>query len=249
MSERVKTPIQTAVFTDLGLLDYQKTLDLQKQLVQSKINKTIKEDHILLVEHPSVFTLGRRGGLENMIKDPDFLKQKGISIVQTQRGGNITYHGPGQAVVYPIFDLERHNLGIKDFVFKLEEVMIQTNLDAGISTKRNTKNHGIWISQAKIGSVGLAIKHGISMHGFALNITLDLEPFSWINPCGLNDVSVTSIQNEYINHNLDIQNLSMVTIQKSIINHFSTIFNLKLVNSNLKHINANLKPINAHASI
>lgn len=238
MPERINKPIQTAVFTDLGLLDYQKALDLQKQLVQGKIDKTIKEDQILMVEHPSVFTLGKHGGLENMIKDKEFLIKKKICTVQTKRGGNITYHGPGQIVVYPIFNIQRYNMGIKDFVYKLEQVMKQTTSDLGISTNRNKKNHGLWIKNAKIGNVGLSIQHGISMHGFALNITLDLEPFSWINPCGLNDVSVTSILNEFIERGWNIQEISMANIKKSILTHFSTIFNLKHINSTLKHIKA-----------
>lgn len=229
MFERIKKSLQTAVFTDLGLLDYQKALDLQKQLVQGKVDGTIIEDHILLVEHPSVFTLGRRGGMENLIKDESFLKQKKISIIQTRRGGNITYHGPGQIVVYPVFDLRRHSIGVKDFVYKLEEIMKQTCLDVGITTNRDIKNNGLWLRNAKIGSVGLAIVHDISMHGFALNIALDLEPFSWINPCGLNDVAVTSIQNEFIKQGWNIQDLSKVNIKKSIANHFSTLFNLKLI--------------------
>ncbi|MFH2058052.1 MAG: lipoyl(octanoyl) transferase LipB [Pseudomonadota bacterium] len=233
MPEGIKKPLQPAILTDLGRLDYQKALDLQKKLVQGKIDGTIKEDHILLVEHPSVFTLGRRGGMENLIKDLDFLNQKKISIIQTQRGGNITYHGPGQVVVYPVFDLKRFSIGVKDFVCKLEEIMKQTCLDVGITTNRDIKNNGLWLRNAKIGSVGLAIIHDISMHGFALNITVDLKPFSWINPCGLNDICVTSIQNEYKKQGWNTQNLSMENIKKSIATHFSTLFNLTFINAHV----------------
>ncbi|MFH2092994.1 MAG: lipoyl(octanoyl) transferase LipB [Pseudomonadota bacterium] len=218
-------PAPTAVFTDLGTLDYHKALDLQHKLVQGKIDGTITEDWILLVEHPSVFTLGRRGGLENLLKSQDFLNQRDIAIVQTQRGGNITYHGPGQIVVYPVFMLEHHHIGIKEFVYRLEEIMKQTAADSGITTDRNSKNPGLWAECCKLGSVGLTVTHGVTMHGFALNITVDLEPFSWINPCGLNDVGVTSIQNELLRQGQD-NPISMETIKTNIVSHFLDLFKL-----------------------
>ena len=181
---------------DLGLMDYEDAFLLQKRYVAEKIDGTIDYDPILVLEHPSVFTLGKRGGRENLMVSEAFLEERGVPIVQTERGGNITYHGPGQLVIYPIIDLERRKMGVSDFVCILEKVMIETAAGFGVTAERNPINHGVWVGNAKIGSIGLSVKRGISFHGLALNVNLDLTPFSWVNPCGLAGVSMTSIENE-----------------------------------------------------
>ena len=181
---------------NLGLMDYEEAFLLQKHYVAEKIDGTIDYDPILVLEHPSVFTLGKRGGRENLVVSEAFLEERGVPIVQTERGGNITYHGPGQLVIYPIIDLERRKMGVSDFVYILEKVMIDTAADFGVTAERNPINHGVWIGNAKIGSIGLSVKRGISFHGLALNVNLDLTPFSWVNPCGLSGVCMTSIENE-----------------------------------------------------
>ncbi len=196
-----------AVFKDLGVLEYKKALELQTQTIEAIKTKTKSSpcslldqkdsgETVFFVEHPSVFTLGKRGGLENLSVSKKFLNSKNIDIIKTDRGGNITWHGPGQAILYPVIDLEKNRIGVKDFVHGLEEIMKLTADDFNIKADRNTKNHGIWVGNSKIGSVGISIKKGISMHGLALNINPDLEPFSWINPCGLNDISMTSLKKE-----------------------------------------------------
>lgn len=198
-----------AVFKDLGVLEYNKALELQTQTIESikaetraypcslPDQKDIKET-VFFVEHPSVFTLGKRGGLDNLIVSKGFLSSRNTDIVMTDRGGNITWHGPGQAVLYPVIDLEKNRIGVKDFVHGLEEIMKLTLDDLNVKAGRSQINHGIWVGNSKIGSVGISIKKGISMHGLALNINPDLEPFSWINPCGLNDISMTSLEKELL---------------------------------------------------
>ena len=228
MSQGLNRPKRSAVFIDLGLLKYQRALDLQIQTLQSKINKTILEDRILFVEHPSVFTLGKRGGEENLGVSKKFLRLKNIDLVQTDRGGNITYHGPGQAVMYPIVDLEKNKIGVKDFVHGLEEIMKQTAMDFNIDAHRSERNHGIWVKNSKIGSIGISIKRGISFHGLAMNINPDLEPFSWINPCGLANVSITSIEKEIKKSNANNYDISMDLIKKAFIKHFSFVFNYSI---------------------
>ncbi len=189
-------------FLDLGLMDYGTAFALQKRIVDQKVDDPGRPDVILIVEHPAVFTLGRRGGRENLIVDDAFLETRGICVIETGRGGNITYHGPGQVVVYPIMDLARARIGVADFVHTLEQAMIDTCQDCGVRAGRNPKNHGIWVAsqgvQKKIGSVGLAIHRNISFHGLALNVNLELGPFAWINPCGMTGVSMTSIQQERV---------------------------------------------------
>ncbi len=185
---------------DLGLMDYATAFGLQKEIVARKVQDPAGPDVILVVEHPAVFTLGRRGGRENLMVDDAFLESRGISVIETGRGGNITFHGPGQVVVYPIMDLARARIGVADFVHALEQAMIDTCLDFGVRAGRNPRNHGIWVAsqgvQKKIGSVGLAIHRNISYHGLALNVDLDLDPFAWIHPCGMTDVAMTSIHKE-----------------------------------------------------
>jgi len=235
MPEGITLKKRSAVFMDLGLLEYNRALDLQVQIVQSKIDRTILKDRILFVEHPCVFTLGKRGGKENLGVSKKFLDLKNIDVIQTNRGGNITYHCPGQAVMYPIVDLEKNKIGVKDFVHGLEEIMKLTAMDFNIDADRNSKNHGMWVNNSKIGSVGISIKRGISFHGLAMNINPDLEPFSWINPCGLTDISITSIEKglkKNTANNLDLSDypVSMERIKHAFINHFSSVFNYSIKN-------------------
>ena len=137
MPKRINPKKRSAVFIDLNLLEYKRTLDLQIQTLQSKIDQTMLRDRIFFVEHLPVFTLGKRGGKENLSVSKDFLNDKGIDVVQTDRGGNITYHGPGQAVMYPIVDLEKNKIGVKEFVHGLEEIMKQTAADFDIDANRD----------------------------------------------------------------------------------------------------------------
>jgi lipoate-protein ligase B len=191
--------MRPAVAIHLGLTEYGRALDLQNHLVELKQTTPELPDYLVFVEHPGVFTLGKRGGSENLVVSRAFLEQKGIDIVQTGRGGNITYHGPGQAVCYPIIDLEKADTGVKDFVFTLEQIVIETLSEFGIAAVRDPRNNGVWISGKKIASVGISVKKGITFHGIAINTIMDLTPFSWINPCGMQDVRMTSVEMETTN--------------------------------------------------
>ncbi len=166
-----------------------------------------------------------------------------MDIVKTDRGGNITWHGPGQAVLYPVIDLEKNRIGVKDFVHGLEEIMKLTADDFNIKADRNKKNHGIWVGNSKIGSVGISIKKGISMHGIALNINPDLEAFSWIHPCGLNDISMTSLKKELLkdkacdkSDSIQLKTLRhdfssikvMNRVKRSFQKYFSMVFDFEL---------------------
>lgn len=225
MSEGIALRERTCVFQDLGILEYRRTLELQEATRSAKIEDPSQADRVFFVQHPSVFTLGKRGGLENLMVDKKFLEEKGIQTVQTDRGGNITYHGPGQAVLYPVVDLERARIGVADFVEGLEELMMRTAAHFGIEAKRDAKNHGLWVKNKKIGSVGLSIKHGISIHGLALNFTLDLTPFTWANPCGMSDVSMTSVQEELKQAGENVDHLDMADVTRRFNTYFCEIFN------------------------
>jgi lipoyl(octanoyl) transferase len=180
---------------NLGLLDYGEAYQLQKQLVDRRRTPGGR-DLFLVVEHPSVYTLGRRGGREHLVVTETFLAEKGIDVVPIERGGVITYHGPGQLVVYPILHLKEAGLSVVDYVHRLEEVMVRLAAEFGVTAVRDERNHGVWVGNSKLGSVGIAIRRGVSFHGLALNVNPDMEPFGWINPCGLSGVAMTSLARE-----------------------------------------------------
>lgn len=185
-----------ARLVNLGLSDYAATYRLQLALVEKRRRGEIVEDLFLVAEHPATFTLGRRGGLTNLVVSEQFLQARDIPLVHIERGGDITYHGPGQLVVYPIIHLRQAALSVADYVYLLEQLMINLAQQVGVEAGRDARNHGIWVGQRKLGSVGIAIRHGVSFHGLALNVQNSLTPFSWVNPCGLTGVSMTSLSLE-----------------------------------------------------
>jgi len=178
----------------LGLTDYGEALALQERVLRLRQEGKI-EDTLLLLEHPPTLTLGVRGSMDNIIAGEDFLQAKGVRIYRVNRGGDVTYHGPGQIVGYPILDLNEHGRDVKDFFWRLEETFIQ--LLAGeyaINAGRDSKYPGVWVGNEKITAIGCAVKRWVTMHGFAFNVNTVLEHFLWINPCGITDRGVTSLQ-------------------------------------------------------
>lgn len=176
----------------LGLTDYRTARDLQLELVDGRLSGE-RADTVLVTEHPPVFTLGRRGNREHLSVSESFLAGRGIEVVHIERGGDITYHGPGQLVVYPVIHLRSNRLSVTDYVTRLEELMLRIADDCGVTARRDPRGHGIWCNGKKLGSIGIAVRHGVAFHGLALNINLSLLPFSWINPCGLCGVKMTSL--------------------------------------------------------
>src|SRR5262252_8173774 len=184
----------------LGRVDYPTALDLQQTVVhlvkQGRIGHTL-----LLLEHPLVITLGRNAGMANIIASRDFLSSQGIELHETDRGGDVTFHGPGQLVGYPIFDLRAFTprVGAVDFVRKIEEALIRTCGDLGVVTGRVPGLTGVWtesVPQAKIAAIGVHISRAVTSHGFALNVTTNLDYFKLIVPCGISDKPVTSLEQE-----------------------------------------------------
>ena len=226
-----KNPDHTWTVVDLGLIDYQKGWDLQLAIVKGRYSGKIDRNIVLILEHPAVFTLGRRGGRENLLIAEDKLEHAGIPIIQVERGGKITYHGPGQLVVYPILNLAQLRLGVADYVTALEEIMIRVCTAWDITVERNEINRGIWVGQRKIGSIGIAVRRDISFHGMALNVDPDLDPFCWVEPCGLEGVSMTSMRQE-----LD-KSVSVQKVKNSIIEAFSAVFDAQLQPAALADLN------------
>lgn len=201
----------------LGLMDYQAAYDLQTKLVE-RCRQQNAEDIFLVVEHPRVYTLGRRGGREFLMVSEAFLHEQKIDIVPIERGGVITYHGPGQLVIYPILHLKRAQLTVTEYVERLEELMIRLAGETGVTAVRDERNHGVWVGNNKMGSIGIAIRHGVSFHGLALNVNVSLEPFGWINPCGLTGVQMTSLAKERG------EDITVETITKNLKKHIESLF-------------------------
>ncbi len=151
---------------------------------------------LLFCEHPAVLTLGRMSHAEHVLFPEDELSRKGISVLQIDRGGDVTLHAPGQLVVYPIINLRRRKVSVTEYILMLEEIMLRTSEDLGVQATRDARNRGVWIGDNKIGSVGIRVRHGVTFHGLALNVNLSLDPFQWIEPCGLAGVGVTSLEKE-----------------------------------------------------
>jgi lipoyl(octanoyl) transferase len=208
---------------DFDQIDYETAWQLQEKTVSGRINGTLSGDVIFFLEHPPVFTMGRRGGQKNLLVSETFLRTNDVSMHHVERGGDITYHGPGQLVVYPILKLSSLKLGVLDFVEQIEEVMIRTAADYNITATRKDINRGAWVGDKKIGSIGIAVRKGVTFHGMALNVDMDLTPFSWITPCGLKNVEVTRISDETTSP------VSMPHIKKSVQKHWQTVFNVKLL--------------------
>ncbi len=217
---------------DLGLIEYGNAWQMQKELfhlaIQEKIEGKHPKHHLLICEHPHVYTLGKSANQSNLLLSQAELKQKAIDVFDIERGGDITYHGPGQIVVYPIFDLEPMHLGVKKFVFNIEECIIRTLREYGIDSERIEDRIGIWIgkgttNERKIAAIGIKCSRHITMHGLALNVNTDLGLFNNIIPCGIQDKAVCSMETE-LNRKIDMAELKQVLLQQ-----FSSIFELKLL--------------------
>lgn len=191
---------------DWDIIEYneawQKQEALFQQTIQQKLQNATTSNYLILCEHPHVFTLGKNGSANNLLIGNLQLRSVHAQYVETNRGGDITYHGPGQIVGYPIFDLANFDMGLKQYIFNMEEAVISTLKRIGIQSERLEGATGVWLDTAypdkcrKICAIGVRSSHFVTMHGFALNVNTDLNYFSYINPCGFVDKGVTSIQKE-----------------------------------------------------
>ncbi|MEJ2731100.1 MAG: lipoyl(octanoyl) transferase LipB [Deltaproteobacteria bacterium] len=229
---RQPTDPKTWLSIDFDRIDYREAWQLQSNLIKARKAGILQTDTAIFLEHPPVFTLGRRGGRECMLVSEKFLEKSGIQVIQVERGGNITYHGPGQLIVYPVVDIQTARIKVVDFVNSLEEVMLRTAAHWGIAAERNPINRGIWAGPRKLGSIGIAVRRGVSFHGLALNVQTDLTPFSWIQPCGLKDVAMTTMQQE------TTQQLSMQHVRAFLKKQFEAVFGIKLLKTELDDLNA-----------
>ena len=215
---------------NLGLVPYETALQLQRTLMELRKTNRV-ENTLLLLEHPPVITLGRNAQLSNVLASPEFLAQRGVELFDIDRGGDVTFHGPGQLVAYPIFDLRSFEpkLGAVEFVRRLEEVLIRTCGDFGIATQRIKGLTGVWTyalrnkSEAKIAALGVHISRGVTTHGFALNVGTDLDFFSLIVPCGITNKLVTSMERELQ------KRLTLEEVATAVSRNFGRVFQSQML--------------------
>jgi lipoate-protein ligase B len=205
----------------LGSVDYPKALLIQERLLDLRKCGAIS-DVLLLLQHPSVLTIGRSGVDKNIIIPTETLIEEGIPVFYTNRGGDVTYHGPGQVVGYPILHLIENDLTVHQYVWNLEEIVIRTLVDFGIGGQRVSGFRGVWIGGEKICALGVRVSSRVTMHGFALNVNTNLKYFTYIVPCGILGSSVTSVS-KLLGHEVEIEE-----IQESLLRHFSQVFRFTL---------------------
>jgi lipoyl(octanoyl) transferase len=207
---------------NLHLVTYENGMAMQETLVAQRQREEI-DDQLLLLEHPPVITLGRGGDSGNLLADPETLRSTGVRFYETTRGGDITYHGPGQVVGYPIVHLGEGNRDVRKYVTKVEEVLIRTAADFGIVATREDGKRGIWVGREKLAAIGVRIARWVTSHGFAFNAGPDLEHFRLITPCGLHGTGVTSI--EKLTGVAPARDL----VRARLSGHFADVFDRKLV--------------------
>ena len=205
----------------LGLTGYGEAYSIQKKLWSQKMNGQ-SADALLLLEHPPTFTIGKSGSLENLLLSQEELAEKGISLFFIDRGGDITYHGPGQLVVYPIINLKSRGKDIHRYIHDLQEVVIRTLADLAIEARRDGQHVGVWVGSDKIAAIGVRVSRWVTMHGLALNVNPVMEHFSYINPCGILDKGVTSISKVLS------RNVPMEDVVDKVVHHFSQVFNTQV---------------------
>lgn len=215
----------------LGRTEYSEAWEIQKrlfeELLRQKREGAPEEQYVLFVEHPHVYTLGKSGHESNLLVNEQFLRQIGATYFHTDRGGDVTYHGLGQLVGYPILDLEHIGVSLRDYIWSIEESIIRTVAEYGITADRLEGATGVWLDPhspraRKICAIGVKASHFVTMHGFALNVTTDLSYFSHINPCGFTDKGVTSIEKE------TGLRLTLEEVEERFAAHFSKILKIEL---------------------
>ena len=209
------------VVVSLGLVPYMEAWDMQLQL-HEEVAEGRKPDTLLLVEHPNVYTLGRRGQLSDILIDKGELERLGIEVHYTDRGGQVTYHGPGQLVGYPILNLRRWGGGPLKYVRSLEQVLIETLSDFGVRAESEGHPTGVWVEDRKIAAIGVKVSRRVTTHGFALNICPDLSYFDHIVPCGLPESRVTSLSLE-LGREVMVGEVAVVLVER-----FGSAFGLRM---------------------
>ena len=213
----MNTEPRKLVYCDLSLIDYKEAWDLQKSVHQLRVENKI-DDVLFLLEHPHTYTLGKIADKENLVGDKNYLSDNKISVYEIDRGGDVTYHGPGQIVGYPIISLTNWKQDTHKYLRAIEEVIIKVCSEYGLAGSRVDKYTGVWIEDSKICAIGIKVSRWITMHGFAFNVNTDLDLFKGIVPCGISDKDVTSLNRELK------KEIALYNVKEKIIHHFMSEF-------------------------
>ena len=214
-------------YCNLGLIGYTEAWDLQKSTFKQRVNGEVN-DTLFLLEHPHTYTLGKVAEKNNLVGNESFLKKNNISVYEIDRGGDITYHGPGQIVGYPIINLQDWKKDTHKYLRALEEVIMLTCIEYGLVPHRDSRYTGVWIEDKKIAAIGIKVSRWVTMHGFAINVNTDLSMFKGIVPCGIVDKDVTSLKNELR------QDIPIDEVKLSLLNNFKEVFDYAAVNHSVK---------------
>ncbi len=219
--KRDQAPSKTCIAYYLGMVPYEPALRLQEMLSLARARRTVT-DVLLLLQHAAVLTVGRFKGEADIVVPEETLTREGIAIFHTNRGGGITYHGPGQLVGYPILSLKDNSLGVREYVGKLEDAILRLLRSLDIRGYLDANHPGVWVGGEKICSLGIHVSRGVTMHGFALNVNTNLSHFEYINPCGLSDKAMTSIS-EVLGRPVEAE-----AVIGPLISAFSAVFGLQI---------------------
>ena len=206
-------------------MPYAEALELQRRVARDRITGAVDQDVLLLVEHPPVVTLGRSSKEKHLVASPELLARRGVELFEVERGGDVTFHGPGQLVGYPVLDLKRHKQDLHWYLRQLEQTIVDTLATYDIGAGRNTGLTGVWTGGKKIASIGVHARDWVTWHGFALNVTTDLAYFDLIVPCGISGVVMTSVAKE-----LERETVSISEVSERVVTSFGDTFGLTPVN-------------------
>jgi len=210
------------LLVDPGVVPYRRAFDTQKREVE-RIQGGGGDEKMFLLEHPHVITLGRNATGAALVAGKEAIAARGVEVVETDRGGDVTYHGPGQLVGYPIIELETGRRDIRRYVHDLEEVVIRTLADFGLQSRRHPVHRGVWVENRKIASLGIRISRWVTCHGFALNVNTDLDYYALITPCGISGCEMTSMAVEMGSP------VDMIEVKSAVASHFANLFDRTIV--------------------
>ena len=229
---------------DLGLRSYAEALSFQRSLAAARIAKHVAQDVLVLVEHPPVITLGRSTKAGNLLATEALLAARGVELHEVERGGDVTFHGPGQLVGYPIVDLTEHKQDLHWYLRQVEEVIIHGVAPFGVTAERNPGKTGVWTNGRKLASIGVHARSWVTWHGFALNVTTDLSYFDLMVPCGIADVVMTSVERELLegaNGPCLAPSPSLAAdVRESVVHAFGQVFERRAVRTTLEEIEPHL---------
>jgi lipoyl(octanoyl) transferase len=222
---------RSLLVASLGTIPYGEALALQRAAARARATGDLADDLLILLEHPPVVTMGRSAKEKNLVASPQLLSMRGVELFEVERGGDVTFHGPGQLVGYPIIDLRQHRQDLHWYLRQLESVLVQALKLVGVEAGTRESLTGVWSGGRKIASIGIHARDWVTWHGFALNVTTDLSFFDFIVPCGINGVEMTSVAGERLRTGIEGDGSAIASeVRRAVVNQFAAAFDLRVTN-------------------